>query len=309
MPDHPRAPATLPDLALAAARFAAMPCDGFAAGTLLATEAGPRPVEQLQPGDRLITPGGGSIRLRHAALLQTPGPHPGAGQAGVVLLPPDALGPGRPRRALRLGAGQAVWLPDSAHEAAAHHALAAAGLLCGGAACRAGGRSPPLYALSAAAGPADPGDVVLAEGLACALRRPTRPEHDPYAGAALAAARRSQQHASSRHETAPPAIDGAVTLDTRQRLSGWAMDRAAPDTPLLLEVLLDDITIGFALADEPRPDLAMAGLGTGTCGFAFTLPPPSARRAPSGRLLRLHAVGNGASLPGTPLLILRAIGG
>lgn len=302
MPDHPSLSAALPDLALAGARFGGLLGGGFAAGTLLETPGGPVPVERLRRGDRLTTIGGGSIRLRHAAPLRALG----GAQSGVVLLPPDTLGPGQPRRVLRLGARQAVWLAESDGQGARHHALAAAGLLCGAAACWAAAGSPPLYSLLAEANSADGGGVVLAEGLACALRPPTRPEHDPHAGAALAAARRAQQRARPRHELVPPRLDGAVALDAQQRLSGWAVDRAAPEVPVLLEILMDDLTVGFALADELRPDLAMAGLGAGACGFALSLAPRLGNRAPSGALLRVYVVGTGASLPGTPLLILQA---
>jgi hypothetical protein len=290
MPDHPRRHSTLPDLAFAAARFGAMPAGGFAAGTLLDAPGGPVPVERLRPGDRLTTIDGGSIRLRHAAPLSGSDV-----PAASVLLPPDALGPGRPRRAVWLDAGQAVWLAGPRRQGQSHHALAALGLLCGAAVRRADAGSPPLHLLLAAAGPAGAGRVVLAEGLACALRPPIRPEHDPHAGAALAAARQAQPRA----QTAPANVDGAAALDARQQLSGWALDRAAPKVPVLLEILLDDLSIGFALADEKRPDLAMAGLGA--CGFTLSLAPWKLPR--SGALLRVHVVGAGASLPGSPLLL------
>jgi hypothetical protein len=62
--------------------------------------------------------------------------------------------------------------------------------------------------------------------------------------------------------------------------------------------------VAFALADEARPDLAMAGLGA--CGFALAL--PACCQASSAALLRIHAVGGGAALPGTPLLVAPGVG-
>lgn len=257
--------APLPDLASAAAWFGAPGRGGFAAGTLIETVAGPVAVERLSAGDRLAD----GARLRHVARLDP-------SRDGAVLLPAGALGPGRPDRNLVLAARQGVRL-------AGGWALAAGGLCCGGA-VRPLAEAPPLHGLLADAA----GAVALAEGLACALGPAVRPEHDPAAGAALAAARRAQGAAAE-----PARLDGAVTLDGPGRLVGWARAGAAP---VLLEVLGDDATIGFALADGPRPDLAMAGLGA--VGFAFTLPPGRGVR-----LLGIVAVGSGAALPGTPLLV------
>jgi hypothetical protein len=287
MADDPPLRPDLPDPAFAAAWYGGAPAGGFAAGTLLETADGPVAVEHLRPGDRLAGRGGGSVRLRHVARCDDPGGPADGRRGGVVLLPPDALGPGRPRRALRLEARQAVWLAG----AAGHYRVAAGGLCCG-AGVRRVAEAPPLHMLLATGD-----DVVLAEGLACALRPPTRPEHDRRTGAALAAARLAQLRAAP--PLGPRPVDGAVTLDSRGWLRGWAIDRAAPEVPVLLEVLADDLTLGFALADEARPDLAMAGLGA--CGFALAL--PAGGPAPSVILLTIQAVGSGAALPGTPLLV------
>ena len=77
----------------------AVPC--FVAGTLIDTETGSRPVEELQVGDRVLTHDGnskkirwvGSRRLDSQSLRNFPNLRP-------VLIKRDALGQGRPKRDL-----------------------------------------------------------------------------------------------------------------------------------------------------------------------------------------------------------------
>ena len=283
-----------PTAAAAAARFGAAPATagaGFAAGTPIDTPDGPVAVERLRPGDRVSAVRGAALVLRRVVAVPP-------GTAAAIRVAAGAFGPGRPRQALLLGPRQAVWLDGQK--------LAAAALAVGGAVDAAA--AVALHVLVA-----DRSSVLLAAGLPCALRPPVRPERDPQAGAALARARLSL-HGDPPARAAPPAapvplgappsgaveLAGAVELGADGVLTGWALDRDAPGVAVLLEALLDDVTIGFALADEARPDLAMAGLGGGRCGFTLKLALPPAAAA---RLLRLHVVGSGAALPGTPLLL------
>jgi len=50
------------------------------------------------------------------------------------------------------------------------------------------------------------------------------------------------------------------------------MDRANPDTPIELEVLVDGEIVGTVLANRYRPDLDRAGLADGRCAFSLTMP-------------------------------------
>lgn len=282
-PDMPTRFAPTPGLA--AAWFGGAPGGdgaGFAAGTLLEAPGGPVPVERLQPGDLLCSAGGSALRVRQVL--------PGTGAPGrAVLVPADTFGPALPRRDLVLAAHQALWLEG--------HALAASALICSGGP-HALDRSPRLHAVQVLGA-----GTALAEGLACALRRPIRPEQDPHAGAALAAVRLRLDARGGTSAARAPVLHGTVALGSAGALVGWALDPAQPEAPVLLEALLDDVTIGFILADERRPDLAMAGLGTGACGFAARLPGLAAAWPGGPRLLRLHAVGTGAAMPGTPMLL------
>lgn len=277
------------DALLAAARFGGSigPAGGgFAAGSLLATPDGPRVVETLRAGDRLCDARGGVFRLR---AVQACDPLGAAGLGEVarraVLLPAGCLGAGVPARDLVVGASQPVFRHG--------FALAAAALVCGGAACWAG--APRLHGLAGVTA-----GVALAEGTGCALWPAVRPERDARAGAALAALRQEQRAAGAAGD-----LRGAVGLDAAGVLRGWAFDPARPEAPVLLELSRDGAALGYALADEMRPDLAMRGLAGGICGFALKLP-DAALRGGAG-LLHMHAVGTGAALPGMPLLLDAAI--
>jgi hypothetical protein len=59
---------------------------------------------------------------------------------------------------------------------------------------------------------------------------------------------------------------------TSPRLTGWAQDAAAPETPVTLEILHNGIIIGLLLANRYRPDLRQAGLGSGCHAFDVPLP-------------------------------------
>lgn len=55
-------------------------------------------------------------------------------------------------------------------------------------------------------------------------------------------------------------------------LEGWVCDAARPDEPVLILVTIDRLHRLVAIADRPRPDVALAGLGGPNCGFAVPLP-------------------------------------
>ncbi len=76
--------------------------------------------------------------------------------------------------------------------------------------------------------------------------------------------------------------------ETSPHLRGWAQDAAAPETPVLLEILHDGTIIGTILANRYRPDLRKAGLGSGCHAFELQLPLPGTitlRRAGDGAMI------------------------
>ena len=74
-------------------------------------------------------------------------------------------------------------------------------------------------------------------------------------------------------------ILGSLDVVQPARLAGWALDRAAPDTPAEVDLLLDNTVIATVIADRPRKDLEKAGIGTGRHGFEAVLTEPLAAEA------------------------------
>jgi O-antigen biosynthesis protein len=62
---------------------------------------------------------------------------------------------------------------------------------------------------------------------------------------------------------------GVLDLFTIEEVSGWAWDPSHPASPVVVELLDDDRVIVTKTADEYRPDLLDAGIGTGRYGFSI----------------------------------------
>ena len=71
-----------------------------------------------------------------------------------------------------------------------------------------------------------------------------------------------------------------------QDFHGWAVDRAAPDVPVLLHVLIDGQEVAARHCDEPRPDVAATGAAPERVGFRLQLPPHVADGTPHRLALR-----------------------
>lgn len=87
------------------------PC--FTPGTLIRTACGPRPVEDLRPGDLVWTADAGLHPLRHL-LSRTIPPSALAADPALrpVLIRADAFGPGRPARDLRVSPQHRILIAD-----------------------------------------------------------------------------------------------------------------------------------------------------------------------------------------------------
>jgi phospholipase/lecithinase/hemolysin len=127
----------------------------FCAGTMIGTEAGPKPVEALQPGDFVVVRGGlaqvGWIGRRHIPL---------AGMARSCLarpvrIPAGSIDVGMPARDLLLSPEHAVFIDG---------VLVPARALCG---CGGIAVDPAITEVSYYHIALDRHDIVLAEGLAC----------------------------------------------------------------------------------------------------------------------------------------------
>jgi len=71
-------------------------------------------------------------------------------------------------------------------------------------------------------------------------------------------------------------LRGQVDLVSPRVISGWAQNPQNPEAPVCLDIYAGDRLIGQVLANRHRPDLAVAGLGSGRHGFSFTAPAGSA---------------------------------
>jgi len=69
-------------------------------------------------------------------------------------------------------------------------------------------------------------------------------------------------------------LDGYIDYAEHAGIAGWAWCNTQPDTPVRLEILTGDKTIGTTLAGQFRADLKDAGIGDGRHGFElrFTRP-------------------------------------
>ena len=103
---------------------------------------------------------------------------------------------------------------------------------------------------------------------------------------------------------APPALTGHIDQADRFSLTGWAMDPARPDEPVALELVLDGTVVGSFAADRHRPDLEQAGLGDGRHAFQVQIPGGLSQHAE--RVLELRRAGDGAPVPGSPVVLARA---
>lgn len=94
-------------------------------------------------------------------------------------------------------------------------------------------------------------------------------------------------------EPAPAVTQGRIEIVEDGAVRGWAWRPSMPEHRVQLRVLLDGEELGTAVAELPRPSLAVAGIGDGRHAFRFQLPDPSPGR--SAFHLRVEAA------PGQPL--------
>lgn len=67
--------------------------------------------------------------------------------------------------------------------------------------------------------------------------------------------------------TAEESLGGAIDRVYETRVTGWAWDRRAPETPVDVEILVDGAPIARGRADRLREDLAHNGIGDGRHAF------------------------------------------
>ncbi|MFV3074455.1 glycosyltransferase family 2 protein [Niveispirillum fermenti] len=93
-------------------------------------------------------------------------------------------------------------------------------------------------------------------------------------------------------------IQGHFDCVVGRDVCGWAWDRANPDRPARVRVLMDGVPVAEGIADQHRPDLEAAGIGSGHHAFFVRLP----MALLDGRRVRLVLTGeDGLPLTGTPV--------
>jgi peptidoglycan/LPS O-acetylase OafA/YrhL len=72
--------------------------------------------------------------------------------------------------------------------------------------------------------------------------------------------------------TDPAKVDGSFDVADQNSLIGWAWDSTHPNDPIIVELEIDNVPAGCAIADKLRDDLAAAGIGNGRHGFFIKSP-------------------------------------
>jgi hypothetical protein len=73
-------------------------------------------------------------------------------------------------------------------------------------------------------------------------------------------------------------LRGFIDEVSDHEVSGWAQDEAHPELPVCLDVMVDGQLVAQTWANRHRTDLANAGLGSGRHAFSVCLPSPLPRR-------------------------------
>ncbi len=95
-------------------------------------------------------------------------------------------------------------------------------------------------------------------------------------------------------------LQGALDVATRDRIAGWAQEPGT-DGPVPLEVTGNGQLLARVLANRPRPDLALAGIGDGR--HSFDLDIPGGLSPLSRHVIEVRRESDGAALPGSPWVI------
>ena len=266
---------------------------GIGAATPVATPGGPVAADRLQRGGRVFGAAGQVLTLTSVHHITLPATvFRRLGLSPPLLMAAGALGFGLPTAPLVVGPAQRIHLAGNWVEADC--------LVDGLGIVRLEGDRQIVQLLHNGTGPLLAAGLMVASAGACA---------EGALGAAssvLAQAEILLRLADASGVPAGP-LDGFVDHADRFGVVGWALDTAAPERVVPLQVLVAGQVVAHALANRPRPDLlrALARAGRGTAlarhGFAvrFTTPLPTGRSW----MVTLRHAGGGRSLPGTPLLL------
>jgi hypothetical protein len=292
-----RAPATTrfaPTAAAATACFdgaggatLAAPPSGVVAGTRIATPDGSVAAEDLHPGDLVQTAAGAPARVAAVARRMLAADALRRDTDGrPVRLAADAIANGVPRQDLLLAPEQLLLIDGIP--------LRAAALVNGVSITRVASGGSVAYVRIRL----DQPGAFLADGAAC--------DGSGQRAAPAACLAEVLRMLAARIGLAGGKLLGNVATADHAGAAGWTLDEAHPEAPVAVEFLVRGRVVAHALADLRRPDLAVAGVGDGRCGFAVQ----PRRKLPPGpdHLLQVRRTGDGADVPGSPLLLPHAAG-
>jgi hypothetical protein len=96
------------------------------------------------------------------------------------------------------------------------------------------------------------------------------------------------------HDKAADNFAGSIDGVDGQHIVGWAWDSQHPNTPLDVDIYVDDAKLAAVRADQFRVDLRDAGIGDGKHGF--DLPSPPTLRDGKAHAVRVKIAGTGSTI-------------
>jgi len=258
-------------------------------GAVVQAVAGPLPVAAVPIGAMLVGADGGQLAVRWIGRTRLfPAELAAQPRLWPVLVAAGALAEGQPAHDMVVLAEQALHVPG-------HPAMAAKWLVNGASIGRPAPDVPLDVFCLELDGPGPPAGGMFAPADSAASASPD--------DTALLALRR---HLARHAGLATGPLRGSLDVARHDRVGGWAADLAAPDRPVVVEVLVDGVLSPPFAAVLFRRDLEAAGVSDGRRGFRA---PFDAPLTPSGcHLVRVRRAADGADLPGSPALLDRVEG-
>jgi hypothetical protein len=176
------------------------------------------------------------------------------------------------------------------------------------------GRKAGQRAARAAGGPvADLGgeDQLAAIGSDAALAEDRKKAASTLATAVFATPAMPEQHDAclgDRQDLAAPPdrpLQGYIDEANSNRIAGWVWNPQQAQSRIVVELVDGDTRLAKVMADQYRSDLRQAGIGDGR--HAFIIPLSEAPLPASRNVLHLRCAGTGTEVPGSPIIIERAM--